>query len=96
MAVFAPLLILFWVAYALNAYLRATLTDTRDRTQVPFLLNGLQVRLDRCLEPPVPAISDGRLQLLILCSDHCRYSWEDLASQRRSCGDTRGTDDFPR
>jgi hypothetical protein len=73
----------FWIAYFVNTRLRASLTYARTGVQMPFLLNGLQVRLDRFVKPTLVPDANTALQLLVFTSDRCPYSHDELATWTR-------------
>jgi len=73
------LVLVFWCAHILNAHLLSSITEARGRApQPPFLVNGLELTLNRCLDPPFAPESRRGWYLLIVVSDSCRFSHHEV------------------
>jgi hypothetical protein len=68
----------FWCVFAVRLQLQTRIDQLREAAQVPFVLNGLELKLDRFVHPPLRATHKNCRYLLFLASDRCTYCWEQL------------------
>lgn len=75
---------LFWCGYATERIVSAQLAHmhTLHSPKRPLVLNGLLFRLDRHLSRPPHGAGQSRA-LVLISSDACRYSWDELPRWRR-------------
>ena len=81
------LIVSFWFVRSANVDLRARWTRQIVETSRPAVLNGLEVRLDRHLEPAVRTTGGRGRYLVLISSDQCPYSlaevdrWRELLAR---------------
>lgn len=76
----------FWSVRSAHVDLRARWTRHMQETTRPAVLNGLEVRLDRHLEPAVQTAGPHGRYLVLISSDHCPYSLAEVDGWRELLG----------
>ena len=73
----------FWWVRSANVDLLEHWREAMGESTRPFTLNGLTVRLDRNVEPRVRQRGERGRYLLLISSDSCPYSLEQVDSWRQ-------------
>jgi hypothetical protein len=87
------LIFVFWTAYFVHAQLSACIARARAGAQIPFVLNGLELKLDRFVRPALFPNANSRWYLLLFVSDRCPHSHDELATWKRLLRETPFTRD---